>query len=222
VPSSTRQDLETAYRRRFERIAEYRDRIWKILTREFFQAYVPRGGAVLDLGCGWGEFINNIEATTKYGIDLNPESERRLGRDVRLFQQDCSARWPMSDGTLDVVFTSNFFEHLPTKDALRATLFEAYRCLKPGGTLICLGPNIKHVPGKYWDFWDHHLPLTELSLGEALDLVGFRVVTQIARFLPYSMSQGFAPPVVFLALYLRVPLLWRVFGNQFLVIARKL
>jgi len=214
-------DLEAEYRLRFEQLAPYRDRVWKVLTRDFFQAYVPTGGAVLDVGCGWGEFINNIEAGAKYGIDLNPESERRLSRNVVFFKQDCSARWPLPDAALDVVFTSNFFEHLPTKEALRATLLEARRCLKPGGTLICMGPNVKYLPGAYWDFWDHYLPLTELSIGEVLGVLGFHVARRTARFLPYSMSQGFAPPVALVAVYLRLHFLWRFFGRQFLVIARK-
>ena len=214
------QDLETEYRLRFEAMAGYRDQVWKILTREFFQAYVPKDGAVLDLGCGWGEFINNIEARVKYGMDLNPESERRLSPNVQFLKQDCSTAWALPDASLDVVFTSNFFEHLPTKESLRATILQVRRCLRPGGTLICVGPNVKYVPGAYWDFWDHHLPLTELSLSELLDVTGFRVTTRTARFLPYSMSQGFAPPVVFVALYVRLQFLWRFFGKQFLVIAK--
>lgn len=215
------QDLEEEYRLRFAQMAGYRDRVWRVLTREFFQAYVPEDGAVLDLGCGWGEFINNIQAGTKYGMDLNPESERRLSPNVAFLKQDCSITWQVPDSTLDAVFTSNFFEHLPTKESLRDTLLQARRCLKPGGTLICLGPNIKYLPGAYWDFWDHYLPLTELSLGEVLSLTGFQVVARTARFLPYSMSQGFAPPVFFVGMYLRLPFLWRLLGKQFLVVAQR-
>ena len=61
-----------------ERIAGYRNRVWKVLTRDFFPAYVPVESVLLDLGCGWGEFVSNIEARVKYGMDLNPESRRRL------------------------------------------------------------------------------------------------------------------------------------------------
>ena len=50
---------------------------------------------------------------------------------------------------------------------------------------------------------------------------GLGVATEMARFLPYSMSQGFAPPLFFLQVYLRIPMLWRFFGRQFLVIGRK-
>ena len=127
----------------------------------------------------------------------------------------------MPDETLDVVFTSNFFEHLLSKESLRRTLDQAHRCLKANGRLICLGPNIKDLPGRYWDFWDHYLPLTEASLSEGMRLAGFDVERELARFLPYSMSQGFTPPLLFLQAYLRCPLLWRFFGRQFLVIGRK-
>ena len=214
-------DLEREYRLRFERTAAYRNRVWQLLTRDFFQAYIPAGGAVLDLGCGWGEFIRNIQAGRKYGMDLNPESERRLTADVTFFKQDCAGRWPLPDDSLDVVFTSNFFEHLPSKSSLRDTLSEVRRCLKPGGQLICLGPNIRYLPGAYWDFWDHYLPLSERSLGELLELLGFRIHTSIARFLPYSMSQGVTPPLFLLAAYLRLKIFWPVLGKQFLIVARK-
>ena len=122
---------------------------------------------------------------------------------------------------MDVVFTSNFFEHLETKQDLRNTLLEARRCLRPGGRLIAMGPNIRYTGGAYWDFFDHYLPLTELSLAEVLREVGFEVEEQVARFLPYSMSQGAQKPVWTLRLYLRLPFLWPLFGKQFLLVAKK-
>lgn len=46
-----------------------------------------------------------------------------------------------------------FFEHLPDKAHLLRTLGQIRRCLKPGGCLIAMGPNIKYLPGRYWDFF---------------------------------------------------------------------
>lgn len=214
------EDLEREYRLRFNDIAEYRDRVWQRLTRDFFQAHVPASSVLLDLGCGWGEFVRNIQAQRKYAMDLNPESARRLPADVTFLQQDCAERWPLPDATLDVVFSSNFFEHLPTRASLRATLSEARRCLKPGGRLICLGPNVRYLPGAYWDFWDHCLPLSERSLSELLELLGFDIETRLARFLPYSMSQGLRPPPLFLSIYLKLRFLWPLLGKQFLIVGR--
>lgn len=175
----------------------------------------------MDLGCGYGEFINNIAAGEKFGMDLNPNASRHLNPDVKLFEQDCSTPWPLADCSLDAVFTSNFFEHLPDKSTLQRTLKEVHRCLKPGGRLMAIGPNIRCLPGAYWDFWDHYLPLTELSLAEGLQSLGFEIALQKARFLPYTMARGMQIPGFLIGLYLRMPLFWPIFGKQFLVMALK-
>lgn len=215
------EELQRQYARRFTPLQEYRKRVWDILTREFFQDLVGSGQSILDLGCGWGEFINQIQAAKKFGMDLNPESRDRLESDIQFLWQDCSEKWQLAPESLDVVFTSNFFEHLPSKDCLKRTLNEAFRALRPGGKIICLGPNIKCVPGSYWDFFDHHLALTDLSLKEALELANFRMERCQARFLPYTMAGGSRPPLWILRLYLRMPLAWKIMGKQFLLVARK-
>jgi SAM-dependent methyltransferase len=217
----TTQDLGKIYLQRFAALAPYRDSVWQILVRDFFQRYVPPDATVLDLGSGWGEFIRHIEARRRIALDINPDMPSRLGSGVETILQDCSQTWQLPDSSVDIVFTSNFFEHLPDKDALRRTLREARRCLKDRGRIICLGPNIRFLHGTYWDFWDHLLALTDRSMVEVLTLTGFVVERVEPRFLPYSMSQGFTPPVGFISVYLRVPFLWRFFGKQFLLIARK-
>jgi ubiquinone/menaquinone biosynthesis C-methylase UbiE len=213
--------LQQEYASRFARTADYRNKVWHVLTREFFSRWIKPDQTVLDLGCGWGEFINLIPASKKYAMDLNPESPSKLASGINFLHQDCSQVWQVPDNELDAVFTSNFFEHLPDKPGLKRTLDQAFRCLKPGGRPICMGPNIKCVPGSYWDFWDHYLPLTELALQEGCELSGFVPEQVTPRFLPYSMSQGFTPPLSFLRLYLKMPFAWRFFGKQFLVIMRK-
>src|SRR6185437_280111 len=188
-PSATRtesaSDLQKIYSARFSGQQAYRTRVWQILTRSFFSSWIRPTDTVLDLGCGYGEFSNNIVAGKKFAMDLNPSAESFLSSDVELLQQDCSQPWPIPDQTLDVVFTSNFLEHLREKPALEATVGEAFRCLKSGGTFIALGPNIKFLADKYWDFFDHYIALTELSLAEALTMIGFQVEEKIPKFLPY-------------------------------------
>jgi SAM-dependent methyltransferase len=214
-------ELAREYELRFAAHATYRRKVWAMLVRDVFQRYVPEQGTILELGCGWGEFINQIRAGAKLGMDLNPGAAGRLNADVRFLEQDCTAPWPVADNALDVIFTSNFFEHLPDKASLRRTMKEALRCLRPGGKLVCLGPNIRYLPGAYWDFWDHYLPLTDRSLVEGLELAGFGIQRSLDRFLPYSMSQNSPPPIWMLWCYLRLPIAWRLFGKQFLVVAVK-
>jgi SAM-dependent methyltransferase len=214
-------DLEAIYQRRFAGKEDYRVRVWQVLTSQFFSRWISKSDTVLELGCGYCEFINQIGAAAKYGMDLNPASGRNTAKDVVFLQQDCSKLWPVAPGTLDTVFTSNFFEHLPTKTHLEETLRHAWLSLKPGGRLIAMGPNIKYVPGAYWDFFDHYLALTELSLAEVLKKCGFEIESNTARFLPYTMSNGSEHPIWMLKLYLAWPAAWRFFGKQFLIVARK-
>jgi len=212
--------LQKAYETRFAGLTNYRRRVWEVLCG-FFSKWIPPNATVLDLGSGYCEFINSVQAQRKYAMDLNPDIDTLAAPDVVALRQDCSAEWALSPEILDAVFTSNFFEHLPSKAALQATLQHAWRCLRPGGRMIMMGPNIKYIPGKYWDFFDHYIPLTELSLAEALRMCGFEIETCVGRFLPYTMSQGRIYPVWMLRFYLAMPWTWPIFGKQFLVVARK-
>jgi SAM-dependent methyltransferase len=219
LPHSS-QDLEQMYRERFSNV-EYRKEVWKLLTSRFFSKWVPTDSVVLDVGCGYCEFINHISAGKKYGMDLNPDASKYASADVVILQQDCSRPWPTLEGGLDVVFSSNFFEHLPDKGALENTLRHAFVNLRAGGRLIAMGPNIKYVPGAYWDFYDHYIPLTELALAEVMKKCGFQIETMEPRFLPYTMSAGRSYPSWMLRVYLKLRVVWPMFGRQFLVIGRK-
>lgn len=220
--NSRSRQLQQEYQQRFQDSDQYRDAVWKILCDDFFSKYISQDDVLLDLGAGWGEFSKNIKARKKYAMDLNPECGNRVADCSIFLHQDCSKTWPIEDASLDVVFTSNFLEHLPNKELVDETLKEAFRCLKPGGIIICLGPNIKFVPGSYWDYWDHFIPITENSIAEALVLKGFKITMKMDRFLPYTMSGGKNPPLIAVKLYLRLTITWRFFGKQFLVIGKKL
>jgi SAM-dependent methyltransferase len=214
-------ELTKIYERRFKAVEHYRDRIWQVLTGSFFSRWIRPSHTVLDLGCGYGEFINNVAAAKRFGMDLNPATAEKLSEGVIFLEQDCSQPWNLPDQSLDIVFTSNFLEHLGDKDAVKRTLKQCHRCLRPGGQLIAMGPNIRYLPGSYWDFFDHHVILTEKSLSEALSISGFTIERSTARFLPYTMVGGPQYPVSLLKLYLRLPFLWWIKGRQFLVVARR-
>ncbi len=218
---SRAETLQAEYQNRFESNAEYRNKVWSILCRYFFHRYIKKQHTILDLGAGWGEFTRNISASKKYAMDLNPDSGDRVSGFANFLHQDCSTAWPLADGTLDVVFTSNFLEHLPNKSAIEATLNEARRCLKDDGLIVCIGPNIRYLHGAYWDYWDHHIPISDLSMAEVLILQGFTIQENVPRFLPYTMSGGKNPPLLAVSAYLRMPFIWKFFGKQFLIVARK-
>jgi len=127
----------------------------------------------------------------------------------------------LSPRPVDVVFTSNFLEHLPAKKDLTHCLQETSRILRPGGRFIALGPNIRFAFREYWDFFDHYLPLSDRPLVEALEINGFRSDLVIAKFLPYTMKGKMPTHPSLVRLYLAFPLAWRFLGRQFLVVASK-
>lgn len=220
-------ELEHLYRLRFDDAVAFRNRLWKVLARQFFQRFVRATDVVLDLGCGYGEFINNIICGQKYAVDLNAASAQRLDGRVTFLHQDCSKTWPVNPGSLDVVFTSNFLEHLASKSHVDDTLDQARTALRPGGRFILMGPNVRFLAEAYWDFWDHYIPISHVSLIEALRQQGFDIERVWPRFLPYTMAgrgrTSLSATFIAAALrvYLRAPLTWRIFGRQFLIIATK-
>jgi SAM-dependent methyltransferase len=195
--------------------------LWKVLCEVSFQRYVPRDGTVLDLGAGHCEFINQIQAGKRIAVDLNPDTKALAAPGVEVLLTSSQEMSAVDSASVDTVFTSNFFEHLPSKALLLETLRESYRVTKAGGCIVVLMPNIRYVGGRYWDYFDHHIPLTHESLAEAVALAGYDVERVVPRFLPYTVKAApFDVPPIAVRWYLRFPPLWRLFGKQMLVIGR--
>jgi len=213
-------DAPALYAHRFdaaERAAKAR--VWAILCSDFLQRYVPPDGAILDLGGGYCEFINHIRAARRYVVDGSPQVQEFAAAGVEAHCGPADRLDFLPDASVDVVFASNFFEHLPNSAALLAVLAEVRRVLRPHGRLLILQPNIRYAYREYWDFLDHHLALSHVSMGEALALSGFRVVEMIPRFLPFSTKSALPSWPSLVRLYLRVPLAHRLLGKQMFVVA---
>ena len=213
-------DAPALYAHRFdaaERAAKAR--VWAVLCAEFFQRWVGPQATVLDLGAGYCEFINHIRCARKLAVDGNPEVATFAAADVeaRCGRAD-QLEW-VPDGSVDVVFASNFFEHLPDSAALLAVLAEARRALRPDGRLLILQPNIRYAYREYWDFLDHHLALSHVSMAEALALARFRVVELRPRFLPFSTKSALPSWLILVRWYLKIPLAQRLLGKQMFVVA---
>ena len=215
--------LDPLYATRFpEADRAAKDAIWNVLCPHFFQRYVGPDDTVLDLGAGFGEFLRHIRCGRRIAVDIERLSGRALPagtEEVFSPSHQMSAQVPAN--SVDVVFCSNFFEHLPDKATFLATLREIRTVLRPGGRLLALQPNIRFVGGAYWDFVDHHLPLTDRTLVEACESLGFAIDEVIPRFLPYTTRSALPQAAWLVRLYLAVPPAWRVLGKQTWFVARK-
>jgi SAM-dependent methyltransferase len=221
--SSLESALPALYRHRFtEPFLERRNAVWKILCRAWFRRYIPPDARVLEIGAGYCEFINNVEAVKRVAVDVNPETRTHAGRNVQVLEMtaerltDC-----IQPGSFDVVFMSNFLEHCRSRDQMLAVLRNAATVLSEDGRVLILGPNFRCCYRHYFDFFDHYLPLTEKAIVEAIQLAGFTAEAVHARTLPFTFAGRLPSRPWLVRLYLKLPWVWPLFGAQFFVVGRK-
>lgn len=215
-------ELKKLYQNRFtsqERTGK--NRIWRVLCQDFFQSHIGADDTVLDLAAGYCEFINNIMCKRKLAVDLNPDTRFFAGHDVEVIIESCLAMPSINDASVNVVFISNFLEHCKNKEEVLGVLKEVHRVLKKGGSLMILQPNIRFLAANYWDFFDHHTALSDRSLKEALEMIGFSIKQCYPKFLPYTTKSKLPKSLLLLRLYLKLPAIWRVFGRQCFIVAIK-
>lgn len=217
------KELDRLYAQRFnsqERIEKAR--LWKTLCQNFFQGYVPSDGTVLDLGAGYCDFSNNIQARRKIAVDLNPDTAKFAIEGVEVHQHPLERVGEIIEAnSVALAFASNVFEHLRGPDALLEVLGSIRQVLRPGGCLIIMQPNVRVLGCAFWDFFDHTLPLSEKGMAEALGVAGFDVIECRPRFLPYTTKSRLPKWPALVKLYLALPPAQWIFGKQMLVVARK-
>ena len=75
---SSEKQLAQIYKIRFSGHEKYRNRVWKILIKDFFSNWISANDHILDLGCGYGEFINHVDCSVRHAMDLNPKTKNYL------------------------------------------------------------------------------------------------------------------------------------------------
>lgn len=114
-----------------------------------------RGITVIDLGCGGGssydEFFRRIGKIAWVGLDITDSYEvlNRQRRELPFCAYD-GVRVPFADGSADIVYSRQVFEHVRHPQPL---LSEAYRVLKPGG--IFVGSTSHLEPFHSRSFWNY-------------------------------------------------------------------
>jgi len=122
--------LEDAQRRKHEFIAE--------------NLNISEGSKVLDMGCGWGPFLNFIREKGGKGIGLTLSTGqvkacKKNGLDVHFM--DCRTTKPETFGTFDAVVSLGAFEHFCSReewesgkqDEIYTNFFKNVSDLLPGG-----------------------------------------------------------------------------------------
>src|SRR5665647_3614270 len=61
--------------------------IWQVICQRFLQRFIRVSDTVVDVACGYGEFLNNISANKKIAVDLNADALKFLGSEVEFHQR---------------------------------------------------------------------------------------------------------------------------------------
>jgi SAM-dependent methyltransferase len=196
---------------------ERRDTVWKALWRYYFRKIVPSDGCVLDMGCGYGEFINNVIARRRIGLDTWNGISEHLAPGVEPVVGSVTDLSGIEDGSVDFAFASNLFEHIPQADFVRV-LEQLRGKLSDGGTLTLLQPNYRYAAREYFDDYTHVAVYSHISLADFLAANGYEVLEVRPRFLPLTVKSRLPVSPLLIGLYLRSP--FKPMGKQMLLRAR--
>jgi SAM-dependent methyltransferase len=194
-----------------------RETVWKALWRYHFRHVVPADGCVLDLGCGYGDFINQVEARRRIALDSWEGFPAHLRPGVEPIVSSVTELAGIDEGSVDFAFASNLFEHLSQADfagalaALRPKLTER-------GSLAILQPNGRYAFREYFDDYTHVSIWSHISLADFLRANGWEVIEVRPRFLPLTVKSRLPvwPPLI--GAYLKSPV--KPLGKQMLVRTR--
>ena len=192
--------------------------LWSTLCSRVFQQYVPSQGSVVELGAARGDFINNIKAVRRIAVDVWPGVTEHAAAGVEAHVRSGTDLGFLDARSVDVVFASNFVEHLQV-DEVRTMLKEVHRVLRAGGRLILVQPNYRTSYKRYFDDYTHVSVWSDISLRDFLSAEGFSVERLEPRFLPLTMKSRLPVHPFLIRLYLAFP--FKPLAGQMLVVARR-
>ena len=194
-----------------------REILWQTLIRYHFQAQINPEHTVLELGCGYGHFINNVQARRRIALDQWADAPRYLRDGVEAHVGNVNDLSFVEDQSVDFAFASNLFEHVPQED-FALVLDQLRRKLKPGGSLNLLQPNYRFAYREYFDDYTHRTVYSHLSLRDFLEANSYEVFDCIPRFMPLTIKSRFKVSPALIRLYLLSPV--KPLGKQMLMRAR--
>jgi SAM-dependent methyltransferase len=172
---------------------------------------------IVDVGCGYGDFINHVQGGRLVAVDLNPDAEQYVKEGVEFY---CSSATDLSfieSASMDLLFTSNLLEHLTDSD-LDSAICEFKRVLKAGGVVITMQPNYYYAYREYFDDYTHKKVFSHESLVDWFMANGFSLVSIEKRFLPFSLKSRLPKSYWLTKLYLLS--FYRPFAKQMLGVFR--
>jgi SAM-dependent methyltransferase len=195
-----------------------RTRVWRAIIN-YLEKYTGKScDSVIDIGCGYGDFINNVNAKNRYAIDLNADAAGYLSDSVQFHSTKVTDLSCIADSSIDIAFSSNLLEHL-SDDELSAAASEFLRILRPGGLFITMQPNFYYAYREYFDDFTHKKVFSHESLVDFFRSNDFELIAIEKRFLPFSLKSRLPKTYFLTRMYLAS--FYRPFAKQMLGVFQK-
>jgi len=191
--------------------------LWQTLCAAYFSKLVSPDYHVLELGAGYGDFINSLKCARRTAIDQFPDLPKYLEPGVVGRIGSVTDLEFLSDHSVDFAFASNLFEHLSQRD-FATVLHQLKQKLSSNGTLNILQPNYRRAYREYFDDYTHVAVYSHISLCDFLEANGYEILECQPAFLPYSIKSNLPVVPAFIRFYLFLP--WKPFAKQMLVRTR--
>lgn len=191
--------------------------LWKALWRYYFSRRIGYDESVLDLGCGYGDFINEVKVRRRLALDVWPGFAKYLEPDVEPIVASVTDLSAVEDGSIDYAFASNLFEHI-SKDDLAAVLSALKDKLSTCGRLTILQPNYRYCSAEYFDDYTHITIWSHVSLADFLRSNGYEILEIHPKFTPLTVKSGIPVWGPLIGAYLLSPI--KPMGKQMLLSAR--
>jgi SAM-dependent methyltransferase len=193
--------------------------VWRAVA-EHLSGWIRPYSHVLEIGAGYCDWINNVQAERRVAVDIWPRLAAHADRGVQPEVLDVSRDLrTLGTSVFDVVLASNVLEHFDP-DTVASVVGDVHAVLKPGGLFLIVQPNFRLASRRYFDDYTHRAIFTDVSLPALLRAHDFRINLVKARFLPYSMRRAVVPIREWLVrAYLLSPI--KPMAGQMLVIAQR-
>jgi cyclopropane fatty-acyl-phospholipid synthase-like methyltransferase len=191
--------------------------VWAALWRYYFRHRIDATDTVLDLGCGYGDFINHVIAKRRIALDLWPEFVIHIAPGIETLVASLTDLSALEDGAIDYAFASNVVEHV-TKEEFASLLACLKKKLSARGRLTLIQPNYRYASAEYFDDYTHISIWSHVSLADFLTANGYEVIEIRPRFLPLTVISRIPVSPLLIGLYLNSP--FKPLGKQMLLSAR--
>jgi ubiquinone/menaquinone biosynthesis C-methylase UbiE len=128
---------------------------WADFRRHWRHYWPQLGGTCVEIGCGAGRVTQALagDFDRVVALDVSSEMIQRARSVVPANVEFCEvdgARIPLANAEADAVFSCHVVQHLEDYETVRATMLEARRILRAGGTMMVHITISSHSPSRLW------------------------------------------------------------------------